>query len=601
MKKRHVLFISLGIISSVTLGAIGTASFVQELPLQTQELVTVQFFNYDGSFLWRTETVIGFDVDYQAETPKRPADKDFIYTFSHWDKSLSSIQKDTDVYAQYFKSVKEFKVTFLNYNQDELYVDYVARGNTAEYFGTIPSRPSDEHYMYRFTGWDKSLTNINEDTTITAVFEKDTQRYEVTFLNYDHTFLYRALVANGEEAVYGGNLPLKPATPQYSYVFDGWDKNLEKITKNIETKALFKEVSAEFSVQFLNYDGTKLYTDYVGLGGDAHFIGATPKRPSDQQYKYTFSGWNKEINNVRANLVVSATYEQTIQEYSVTFINYDNSVLYIDSVDYGKNAFYNGKTPERPIDEKYIYKFVGWDRELKNITADLIVGAVYEKELRTFEIVFQNYNGVFLERHEVKYGDTAVYFGETPIREPEGVSAYRFVGWDKELENIKHDTTFTAQFEDFLQGGGGSEKLRVVYYYNYNHTLLDVAVMQVGEAAVYRGVDPPQRKAGVNFEGGYRYYTFSSWDRADSFSAVYRSFATYAQYTTNYGEYIVTYRSAEGVLLYEDYVYPGKNSSYKGPMYQELLYQNGFRGWNQDLNNIQKCITVLPYTTWDLE
>ena len=123
MKKRHVLFISLGIISSVTLGAIGTASFVQELPLQTQELVTVQFFNYDGSFLWRTETVIGFDVDYQAETPKRPADKDFIYTFSHWDKSLSSIQKDTDVYAQYFKSVKEFKVTFLNYNQDELYVD----------------------------------------------------------------------------------------------------------------------------------------------------------------------------------------------------------------------------------------------------------------------------------------------------------------------------------------------------------------------------------------------------------------------------------------------------------------------------------------------
>ena len=44
----------------------------------------------------------------------------------------------------------------------------------------------------------------------------------------------------------------------------------------------------------------------------------------------------------------------------VTFVNYDASVLFYTSVEYGGTAVYQGDTPSRPSSEQYNYKFIGW-------------------------------------------------------------------------------------------------------------------------------------------------------------------------------------------------------------------------------------------------
>lgn len=61
----------------------------------------------------------------------------------------------------------EFLVVFLNYNGQELYKTTVPAGGTAVYEGDVPKKQGEE-----FVGWNKPLTNINDNMIVTAVFEK---------------------------------------------------------------------------------------------------------------------------------------------------------------------------------------------------------------------------------------------------------------------------------------------------------------------------------------------------------------------------------------------------------------------------------------------
>lgn len=65
--------------------------------------------------------------------------------------------------------------------------------------------------------------------------------------------------------------------------------------------------------------------------------------------------------------------------YTVTFLNYDNSVLFIDEVEPHGTAVYEGEIPTRPNDDEYRYEFVGWDYPLEDIVCSLSVKAEYDK------------------------------------------------------------------------------------------------------------------------------------------------------------------------------------------------------------------------------
>lgn len=73
-----------------------------------------------------------------------------------------------------------------------------------------------------------------------------------------------------------------------------------------------------YHVTFQNYDGTKLYETDVEKGGTVQYGGQTPKRPADDDYTYTFTGWDKELTNIVADTIIKATYSsQQIQWGSI--------------------------------------------------------------------------------------------------------------------------------------------------------------------------------------------------------------------------------------------------------------------------------------------
>ena len=118
------------------------------------------------------------------------------------------------------------------------------------------------------------------------------------------------------------------------------------------------------TVTFKDWDGTVLKTQEVQHGGDAE----APADPT--RVGYTFTGWDKAFTNVTADLVVTAQYE--INTYTVTFKDWNGTVLKTQEVQYGGDA-------EAPADPTRVgYTFTGWDKAFTNITADLVVTAQYE-------------------------------------------------------------------------------------------------------------------------------------------------------------------------------------------------------------------------------
>ena len=135
-------------------------------------------------------------------------------------------------------------------------------------------------------------------------------------------------------------------------------------------------------VTFCNWDGTVLYSANVKDGESAVYRGTTPVRAKGLDYTYTFTGWDKQLNNVHSDTTYVAVFKAVpIPRYTVTFKNWDGTVLYTSTVRVGESAVYGGLTPTKPSDDTYNYTFSGWDKWTGYITADTVFTAVFTPSL----------------------------------------------------------------------------------------------------------------------------------------------------------------------------------------------------------------------------
>jgi uncharacterized repeat protein (TIGR02543 family) len=121
----------------------------------------------------------------------------------------------------------------------------------------------------------------------------------------------------------------------------------------------------EYTVTFKDHDETVLKTETVRHGQNA----TAPSEPTKENH--TFTGWSVGFTNVTGNIETVAQY--SINTYTVTFKDHDETVLKTETVEHGANA----TAPSDPTREGYT--FAGWSAGFTNVTGNIEVVAEYEQ------------------------------------------------------------------------------------------------------------------------------------------------------------------------------------------------------------------------------
>ena len=184
--------------------------------------------------------------------------------------------------------------------------------------------------------------------------------------------------------------------------------------------------AATCMIKFLNYDDSLLKEIEVEMQTLPVYDGQTPQKPKEGDQAFRFVSWDPEIVAATKDASYKAVFEAISDHNTVTWVDYDDSVLEVDSdVKYGTMPEYNGETPEERKQGQYINRFKGWDPELSEVTGDITYKAVYEKirYLYTASFDMNNADSEAIRSQELKAGET-ISRPEDPIR-----NGYSFAGW----------------------------------------------------------------------------------------------------------------------------------------------------------------------------
>ncbi|MCR4925056.1 MAG: InlB B-repeat-containing protein, partial [Clostridiales bacterium] len=548
--------------TNVTAATIVTAEY-------TRDIYTVNFYNYDGSVLLKTEE------HYYGESATAPSAPERVgFEFTGWSANFDNITSSIDVYAQY-AGVSSFTVTFKDWDGTTISSEIVDKNASA----TAPANPTRTGYT--FTGWDKAFNNVTADLTVTAQYSIN--NYTVTFKDWDGTVL-----KTQNSVAYGSGATAPAAPTRTGYTFDTWDTDFSNVSRNLIVTAtytinsytvLFNAMGGncavtsrrqeynteiefptdvtktgcefigwntdqnattaltsltvpaedvtlyaiynalEYTVTFKDWDGTTIATRTGVTYGSAATAPEEPEREN-----YTFTGWSCAFNYVTRDLTVTAQY--TINQYQITFNANGGSGSSVPVIaNYGTtvNLPSTGFTKDGKV-------FRGWNTDpdatvaLTSFTIpnhDTVLYAIYASQ--TYTVVFTGKDGEVISTLEnVEHGATVT--APTP---PE-VEGYDFVSWDSPLTNITSSKFIHATYQ---------KKVYTVTFKDWDGTVLKTSSnVEYGSNAEAPIVNPTRTG-----------YTFSGWDK--TLENITGSTEFTAQYTIN--QYTVYFDGNSGIASTE--------------------------------------------------
>ncbi len=347
---------------------------------------TIVFKNYDGDELQSGVVEYGQTPSYTGATPEKPADAEFTYHFSGWSPEVVMVTDAATYIAQFSSTVNKYFIRFLDEDGTELQSGELDYGATPAYTGETPTKEATAQYTYTFAGWDSEIVEVAGAKDYTATYTPTTNKYLITFVNYNGEELQSGEVEYGVTPAYTGETPEKPADAENTYVFTGWSPELTSVTEAKTYTAQFSSTTNKYVVRFLNDDGAVLQSEELAYGATPEYKGETPTKEATAQYTYTFKGWDSEIVAVTGAKDYKATYTSTTNKYEIKFVYYDGTELQSGDVEYGQSPAYTGATPVKPADAENSYTFSGWSPNITAVTGAQTYTAVFTKVLNTYTV-----------------------------------------------------------------------------------------------------------------------------------------------------------------------------------------------------------------------
>ncbi len=140
----------------------------------------------------------------------------------------------------------------------------------------------------------------------------------------------------------------------------------------------------EYTVTFVN-GNTTISSKKYAAGTPASSIEKPedPTKAEDDQFIYTFSGWEPAIADVTNDVTYQATFTQVIRKYTVTFYDEDETTVLKSGMEYeygtAASDIVKPADPTKASDNQFAYTFNGWTPELATVTGNATYKATYAK------------------------------------------------------------------------------------------------------------------------------------------------------------------------------------------------------------------------------
>ncbi len=412
-------------------------------------------------------------------------------------------------------------------------------------------------------------------------------KHTITWQDWDGSVLEIDKVNNGDIPTYNGQEPTRVSTPEYSYSFSGWTPEVKKATSDETYVATYSRTINEYTITWKNWDGTTLKTESVQYGSLPNYNGQEPTREKTKAYSYKFTGWTPEIEEVTQDATYVAQYESFLNKYTVTWTNWDGTILEVDSnVNYGETPHYDGTTPSRDRDTQYTYTFKSWSPSISFVESDITYTACFETTINQYTITWKNWDGTILKTEEVNYGETPSYGDAEPSRNQDNYYSYSFKGWSPSIESVTGNATYIAQYYNSpisysisYNLDGGTADNPTSYSIESGDFVLSYPTKNGYEFLGWTGSngDSPQKDVAVECDGGQNYQFTANW-KLVTYSITYYLFDG-----TNNDENPSNYTINDSFAFKQ----PSKTGYSFVGWYTESSFENKITGLNNNYGNLE--------------
>lgn len=210
------------------------------------------------------------------------------------------------------------------------------------------------------------------------------------------------------------------------------------------------------SYKFVDWDGTVLKSGVVEEW-ETPTAPADPTRAATAQYTYTFAGWNPTVWPISKKTTFTATYTATVNEYTITWVDWDGNTLDTDTVAYGDTPEYTWATPTKTATAQYTYTWdEWWTPSVVAVTWDATYTATFTATVNQYTVTIQSNNTDYGTVDEssvtVDYGTAisseanVLTIGETEVTAT-AETGYQFSSWGTLPATVTETLTITATFQ----------------------------------------------------------------------------------------------------------------------------------------------------------
>lgn len=543
----------------------------------------------------------GTQAEWLSNSPTRPSNIDYTYDFTGWSPALDKVTSDVTYTATYEEKQIKYTITFVQDGGMEIERHLLARNEMP----VCENGPTRTGYILQ---WEPALAAVTHDTTYVATWlpEPPTE-FAIRFVDYDgKTELQSGNVAVGtmptppaivdgkpqkEDESFGG----KPATAEYTYVFDHWSPAVTEVTQAMTYVAVYREVAVLYSVRFEDEDGNEIETNAYAYG-ETPVCSSIPTKTNTAQYTYSFA-WTPQIQTVTGDATYRAVFTPTTNKYTVSVKSNPSGACAISGA-----GIYDYNTSDTAVTITITpnsgYTFTGWSdgqggtnttRQMA-ITDTIELVANFTVADPDWTITWKSEDGEnTLATVGQKTNTATIFTGATPTKAGNDQYSYVFDGWTTAPNNggtfyknnmtpkATGNATYYAHFDSVVNQ-------YTVYWKNEAGTAnIEMDIDQPYGAEVAYNSATPTKSATVGAT-----YVFDGWSTSVggdvvSLPATVKGEAIYyAHFAAVARTYTVTWLNDEGGMIDQTTVNYGDDPTHANPTKEGYT----FTGWTPALEPV---------------